>query len=181
MWRLRLNSARLAAAATSASGALWTSHTSFAAHVSTQPVARDSVGVAPPLVQSSSLKDVQVVGGHGGILGDGKYIYKPLQTGRRGRAEALFYETVFGASRVDRPPATFMPRFCGIELRRASGDGGDTTAYLVLEDIAANYRRPAIMDVKIGQQVRRVTHKVIFTVQFTETITHSPAITPDVG
>ena len=81
-------------------------------------------------------------------------MYKPLQTGRRGRAEAYFYELVCDRSRSESPPAVFMPRFYGIEERREPRSD-DVSAFIVLEDVTRGFTAPALMDIKMGQQVRR--------------------------
>ena len=106
------------------------------------------------LEAASELSEIHVVGGHGGILGDGTEVYKPLQKGSRGKAEAAFYKLAFEDRGKDVAPATFMPEFRGIIIREeAGGIAGHAKAYLVLEDITRPFLRPSIMDIKVGVQV----------------------------
>ena len=104
---------------------------------------------APPT--APTLTEVKVVGGHGGILSDGARILKPLQSGKRGLAEAKFYADVFAGDGGSRPPAAFMPAYYGLITQQA-GEG--VAEYLVLEDITLPFSKPSIMDVKMGVQVR---------------------------
>ena len=108
--------------------------------------------------QLQHLRPVQVVGGHGGIMSDGAFILKPLQGGKRGRAEAKFYSDVFQRG-ATAPPACFMPSFHGIVERSAPPADADASAarpsltqYLVLEDVTKPFRHPSIMDIKMGVQ-----------------------------
>lgn len=92
--------------------------------------------------------DVRVVGGHAGMLQSAArpLVYKPLQSGDRGRAELQFYEEV--AQRPSSaPPRCFMPAYHGIAH---DGDENSRRLFLILEDLARPFRRPCVLDVKVG-------------------------------
>jgi len=99
------------------------------------------------------------VGGHAGLLGDGAWVYKPLQQGARGATELAFYQQVAAPvdARADNHaaaprallPAAFLPRFAGVVRASADSDAPDL---LQLEDITRACVRPCVMDVKMGVQ-----------------------------
>lgn len=77
------------------------------------------------------------------------FVYKPLQSGKRGETELAFYELV--ARRPAREPARFLPAYHGI----AAGPSLKTESpqyFLVLEDLARPFVRPSMLDVKVGVQ-----------------------------
>lgn len=92
--------------------------------------------------------DVRVVGGHAGMLQSTIHplVFKPLQSGDRGRAELQFYEEV-ARRPLDAPPRCFMPAYHGV-----AHDGGENHRrfYLALEDLARPFRQPCVLDVKVG-------------------------------
>lgn len=98
-----------------------------------------------------------VVGGHAGMLRDSSnlQILKPIRN-RRGHAEAEFYRTAFDRRKKSGPPATFMPQYYGVSTLQAEEEQEDqpisTEPYIVLEDLTAGYRKPCILDVKMGVQ-----------------------------
>eukprot|EP01055_Gregarina_sp_Pseudo9_P003599 Gregarina_sp_Pseudo_9__3598@NODE_375_length_3014_cov_10_087731_g354_i0_p2_GENE_NODE_375_length_3014_cov_10_087731_g354_i0NODE_375_length_3014_cov_10_087731_g354_i0_p2_ORF_typecomplete_len447_score41_70IPK/PF03770_16/7_9e49_NODE_375_length_3014_cov_10_087731_g354_i016742954 len=105
------------------------------------------------------------VGGHCAILkpqGTG-FIYKPLC-----ESELRFYEDVSRLSKrsdIDnplRPLLSFIPRFHGIGTvsvqTTAPGPtspvAGAASQYLILEDLLSGYRKPCIIDIKLGRLQR---------------------------
>ena len=91
------------------------------------------------------------------VDGSGRF-YKPLQQGQRGKKELAFYQAVqeqMTHAEEGDPNATFLrsfvPEFFGtinLEVESVSG----TPVHLVLSDVTLPYRRPSIMDVKVGHQ-----------------------------
>ena len=119
----------------------------------------------PRLPLPASLSALAAVGGHAGMLGDGQWVYKPLQPGARGECELRFYSLVTaagdpavpgaGAQPSEReessaPPAALLPLCAGI-ARAEPGEPG-SGLLLVLEDLTRSFARPCVMDVKMGVQ-----------------------------
>lgn len=111
----------------------------------------------------SSASPVAVVGGHSGIVSHDGKVYKPLPAGPRGDMEAGFYLQVNKGARRFHPPATFMPPFHGLVVvedeSEESGAGKSKSPkppkrYLALDDLTSSsrYRRPCVMDIKVGVQ-----------------------------
>jgi Inositol polyphosphate kinase len=110
----------------------------------------------------SSASPVAVVGGHSGLMAHDGRVFKPLPRGPRGDMEAGFYLKVNSGARKYQPPATFMPRFHGlIEVEREEHNelqGKDSKSfssghrYLELDDLTFPYKRPCVMDIKMGVQ-----------------------------
>lgn len=86
---------------------------------------------------------------------DGRF-YKPLQTGERGEREVAFYQAVSPytpSNGAHAPPAAndstmhslarFVSPYHGVQLVNGQ-------AMLILEDLCAAYRKPCIIDIKIG-------------------------------
>lgn len=100
------------------------------------------------------ISEARVVGGHAGMLRDPEQmqVLKPIRN-RLGHAEATFYRFAFDAKRRHVPPATFMPQYFGVStLHTDGGDSGHAAAYIALEDITSSFRRPTVMDIKVGVQ-----------------------------
>lgn len=83
-------------------------------------------------------------------------LYKPVQAGNKGPREVMFYEGLFD------PPEESLPRdfqrlkklipgyygLCDIKDR-----SGETYQFIKLEDVASRFRKPCILDVKVGRRV----------------------------
>ena len=88
--------------------------------------------------------------------GAGRF-YKPLQQGQRGKKELAFYQAVRAQTRAteegDADAAflrSFVPGFFGTVNLEV--DSGAQPLHLVLADVTLPYRRPSIMDVKVGHR-----------------------------
>eukprot|EP01137_Pigoraptor_chileana_P002076 Opistho-2@40447 len=99
------------------------------------------------------------VGGHKPEEGKGKgllvadgVVLKPLQSKGRGAKERVFYEEVCSSanSAAIAPLVRFLPRFHGVS--HIAGDDGHVTEYIRLEDVSAKFRRPCVLDIKMGQR-----------------------------
>ena len=91
--------------------------------------------------------DLNVVGGHEGILTDGAQVCKPMHT-KRGDAELKFYQNSsnsLSGSEFGRSLLSFLPKFYGTQAI-------NNKQYILLEDLTNGYKNPSIMDVKIGVQ-----------------------------
>jgi hypothetical protein len=120
-----------------------------AADSSSSPSSSSPSSSPPPLYAP-----IPVVGGHAGMLGNGDHVLKPC-VGPRGQAEADFYRRVFDPSRGLADPVRFLPHFLGTTTTTAAPAPATASApssYLVLEDLARPYRRPSVMDLKVGVQ-----------------------------
>jgi hypothetical protein len=90
------------------------------------------------------------VGGHAGMLSDGRgRVLKPMPPAAdpRGAREAAFYARL---AELALPPtaAGLFPRFFGVVS--APGAAGAAAGHIALEDVTARFRRPCVMDVKVG-------------------------------
>jgi inositol-polyphosphate multikinase len=96
-------------------------------------------------------------GGTPGALVDGAgRFYKPLQPGPRGERERAFYETCAAAAAASpafaarhAPLLAALPRFHGFV---AWEEESRRLLLLALEDVAAPYARPCVLDIKIGHR-----------------------------
>ena len=97
--------------------------------------------------------EASVVGGHAGMLQAASLplVFKPLQSGDRGKAELGFYEEV-----ARRPPGSapgrFMATYHGIAHEAHPDTAYPPRHYLVLEDLTRPFRHPCVLDVKVGVQ-----------------------------
>jgi len=106
------------------------------------------------LVKKANDKDVPNIG----ILKDiaTGHLLKPVQTGVRGASELCLYNTVFAMDGrvVDNDEtlsqlASFMPSYYGSQ---ALPIADSMCLFLQLDDIAARFIQPSIIDIKIGAQ-----------------------------
>jgi 1D-myo-inositol-tetrakisphosphate 5-kinase/inositol-polyphosphate multikinase len=79
------------------------------------------------------------------LLYDDKLL-KPQQSGKKGKMEEAFYQHI---QHVNSPLKTLSPSFYGIVTVRR--ENGKETDYLQLEDVTRGYRKPCIIDIKIGK------------------------------
>lgn len=119
------------------------------------------MNVGTPLPVETSLFDYQIAGHvHGnkktklGLLKhkDGSILKPLLPSDKRTLREHKFYEEVFGAG--ESPPdlltlRTFLPKYLGTWKTDYLGQ---EVEYLRLDDVTREFRRPCVMDVKIGAQ-----------------------------
>lgn len=94
------------------------------------------------------------IAGHGGILKkeDGK-ILKPIQLPPKGIREKEFYLSLFNSKEdIDIEFRSHLPRFYGIDEIGFENGHTKTEEFIVLEDVAAEFHKPNIMDIKIGQR-----------------------------
>ncbi|KAL5505126.1 hypothetical protein EMCRGX_G006507 [Ephydatia muelleri] len=88
-------------------------------------------------------------------IGQPEILFKPVQPGAKGLNEVIFYDKLFnctGELHDDiQKLKDLVPRFIGCEKIRDRAD--HLHEFLKLEDITHHFRRPAIMDVKIGKRV----------------------------
>ena len=122
------------------------------------------------------LSRLDEIGGHGGMLVGSKLVYKPLQEGKKGERELLFYQWVakeqqrgtrtgrffphfHGLARVDKRSETvvsFLAAARVVTLHVGTASLEDEAiqpsdeCFLVLDDLTAAYRLPCVMDVKVG-------------------------------
>ncbi|XP_063933685.1 inositol polyphosphate multikinase-like [Zophobas morio] len=99
------------------------------------------------------------VGGHGqknsgnfGMLVDGNKILKPLQPSGRGQRELDFYVEVYDKNNKNEDLfllRSFLSHFYG--ERKVEVDG-KIMSYIVLENAAAGFQKPCIVDLKMGRQ-----------------------------
>ena len=87
------------------------------------------------------LRELENVGGHGGLFSDGKVVRKPLLPGKRGQRELRFYQEF-----RDVMPPHFLPKFYGV------AEDLKGSRFIRLEDLTAGFKKPCILDVKIGQR-----------------------------
>ena len=116
-------------------------------------MARGLLVCAELLSPDTPFSPLPVVGGHGGVLADGRgRLRKPLPDAARGAREVAFYRRICAPGAPGAPPATLFPRFYGAagvgEEARASAP--PAAAFVELEDVTARFRRPCVMDVKVG-------------------------------
>ncbi|XP_071808545.1 uncharacterized protein [Asterias amurensis] len=119
----------------------------------------NGVVVTPPLPKGCQPLSHQVAGhmygvgtSKAGLLQDGTgAVLKPAQNASRGKRERMFYHNV---SRPDQPSQIysslrpFVPRFYGTFMSPE-----DTSlVYLKINDVTTRFRKPCIMDVKIGSK-----------------------------
>ncbi|KAJ2732116.1 hypothetical protein IW152_004038 [Coemansia sp. BCRC 34962] len=109
-------------------------------------------GTAPSETQFELLE--HQVAGHGSVMrvGDGKVIAKPLI-----QREQEFYEAATQCTEFK----AFIPEYYGSLQQQVGGtDDGDSTtvgpSYICLENLAAGYKNPCIMDVKIGTRIHDI-------------------------
>ncbi|CAD5122004.1 DgyrCDS10457 [Dimorphilus gyrociliatus] len=87
-----------------------------------------------------------------GLLQKDKYVLKPLQSPPRGEVEVKFYRTIFDLSIINpvhEELRNLVPPFYGTEEYIINGTN---ITYLKLLDIAKPFRKPCIMDIKIGKK-----------------------------
>ena len=96
------------------------------------------------------------VGGHGSVdksqamqVNREGLVLKPIQEGPRGEREVEFFKTV---TRSTDPTETvwkeFIPQFYGVS--RKILEDGTKAEYLMMENLTKDFKKPCIMDVKIG-------------------------------
>lgn len=110
-------------------------------------------GAAPTPSVAASLDisratPMDAVGGHAGCLSvsdaaGAAYFLKPQLGDERGAREANFYAHLAAGS----PLAPWAPRFFGVV---AEGRATPPQSLLVLEDVTAPFKRPCVLDVKMG-------------------------------
>merc|ERR1711892_349300 len=98
------------------------------------------------------------VGGHGSVdksqamqVSKRGLVMKPIQEGVRGEREVEFYKTV--TSSLDPTESVwkeFIPQFHGMTSKPL--EDGTKVAYLMMENLTKDFKKPCIMDVKIGAQ-----------------------------
>jgi Inositol polyphosphate kinase len=94
---------------------------------------------------STAFFELDVVGGHEGILTDGKIVCKPMHS-KRGDAEYKFYqECSLMIGRNEKSILSFLPKFHGEQII-------NNKQYIILDDLTLGYKNPSIMDIKIGVQ-----------------------------
>jgi 1D-myo-inositol-tetrakisphosphate 5-kinase/inositol-polyphosphate multikinase len=96
------------------------------------------------------------VGGHGSVdksqamqVNRDGLVLKPIQEGPRGEREVEFFKTVTNSS--DPTEAVwqeFIPHFYGVS--RKVLEDGTKAEYLMMENLTKGFKKPCIMDVKIG-------------------------------
>ena len=93
--------------------------------------------------------DIPVIGGHGGMMRQGQHVLKPVDDRARGQREIAFYMELNQQCPPTEYPATVIPRFHGI---RSKIENGKQQKYLELEDLTRNFRKPCIIDIKVGKR-----------------------------
>jgi len=78
------------------------------------------------------------------------FVMKAVQNNERGKREIEFYEQVFHSTNPSICQLrNFIPRFLGLHQFISEGS---VQYYIKMEDIAANFVKPCIADIKIGRQ-----------------------------
>jgi hypothetical protein len=81
-------------------------------------------------------------------------LYKPVQPGIKGTIELQFYETLFGEEDLPREVVALRQLVPGYYHKETIRDrAGNLHEFLKLEDITHRYRKPCILDVKVGRRV----------------------------
>ena len=96
------------------------------------------------------------VGGHGSVdksqamqVNREGLVLKPIQEGPRGEREVEFFKTVTSSSNpAEAVWQEFIPHFYGVS--RKILEDGTKAEYLMMENLTKNFKKPCIMDVKIG-------------------------------
>lgn len=65
--------------------------------------------------------------------------------------QAAFYEALHSSQKVKKPIRRFFPTFYGIRTVEAS-DGSGLHPHLILQDVVSGYKKPCIIDIKIGSR-----------------------------
>lgn len=96
------------------------------------------------------------VGGHGSVdkaqamkVNREGLVMKPIQEGERGKREVEFFKAVMNSS--DSKETVFkelIPQFHGVHTKMLVD--GSKVEYLLMENLLKDYKKPCIMDVKIG-------------------------------
>eukprot|EP01083_Nonionella_stella_P082647 228158_1 len=73
-------------------------------------------------------------------------LLKPVVGDERGAAELRFYERVFKEGRADTRLRRFLPEYFGCVEVRGKGK------YMKMADLTSSFRRPCVVDIKIGRQ-----------------------------
>lgn len=87
----------------------------------------------------------------GPLIDESGRFYKPLQNDERGAREVEFYVAFTSNTEIPSSIKRFFPKFYGTQLVEAS-DGTGLHPHLVIEDIVSDYKKPSVMDVKIGSR-----------------------------
>lgn len=82
-------------------------------------------------------------------------VLKPMIKQRNFLKEIQFYEDVMAlGAHSPQSPAAFLPRYFGACVHRTKSNarGSSCNAYVVIENIIEGYRKPCVLDLKIGRQ-----------------------------
>ncbi|CAI8046652.1 Inositol polyphosphate multikinase [Geodia barretti] len=81
-------------------------------------------------------------------------LYKPVQPGIKGTIEVQFYETLFGEEDLPGEVVALRQLVPGYYHKETIRDrAGNLHEFLKLEDITHRYKKPCILDVKVGRRV----------------------------
>lgn len=88
--------------------------------------------------------------------GQPQFLFKPIQAGVKGPREVAFYDSLFTGKEQDLPLdlrqlKQLIPWYHGIE--EIQDRAGNSYEFMKLEDITHKFRKPCIMDIKIGRRV----------------------------
>jgi len=107
-------------------------------------------------VDSADGEQLTQVGGHGAVdktqamqVSREGLVMKPIQEGVRGEREVVFFKTVTNSASIDESVfKEFIPGFYGVRSKIL--EDGTKVEYLVMENLTQNFKKPCVMDVKIG-------------------------------
>jgi 1D-myo-inositol-tetrakisphosphate 5-kinase/inositol-polyphosphate multikinase len=87
-------------------------------------------------------------------MGQEDILYKPVQPGIKGSTEVQFYQSLFGDAELPREVVSLRQLVPGYYCKETIRDrAGNLHEFLKLEDITHRYKKPCIMDVKVGRRV----------------------------
>jgi len=107
-------------------------------------------------VDSVDGEQLTQVGGHGSVdktqamkVSREGLVMKPIQEGVRGEREVVFFKTVTNSANLHESVfKEFIPGFHGVRSKIL--EDGTKVEYLVMENLTQNFKKPCVMDVKIG-------------------------------
>ncbi|KAE9556546.1 hypothetical protein FO519_000240 [Halicephalobus sp. NKZ332] len=114
---------------------------------------KDQIAGHHPSVVKNGIRQIGIVKEHGRE----HYLLKLVQDGKRGESEVTFYEAIFELNETEHNKAQklaltrlrgFVPQYFG---KRVINIANRDYEFIEMEDITYPFKKPCIMDIKIGQ------------------------------